>query len=74
VTQTVATSGPQYVDLAARLADDAAFTAEVKAAIRAGLAHSPLTDGVRHTRSLEAAYEAALAQKAPAALAAAARG
>ena len=73
VTQTVAASGPQYVDLAARLADDAAFAAEVKAAIRAGLARSALTDMVRHARALEAAYEAALAQKAPEALAAAAR-
>ena len=74
VTQTVAASGPQYVDLAARLAEDTAFAAEVKAAIRAGLARSPLTDMPRHTRALEAAYEAALAQKRPDVLAAVAAG
>jgi predicted O-linked N-acetylglucosamine transferase (SPINDLY family) len=74
VTQTVAASGPQYVELARRLADDPAFVAEVKAAIRAGLAHSPLTDMPRHARALEAAYEAALARKCPEVLAAAAKG
>jgi predicted O-linked N-acetylglucosamine transferase (SPINDLY family) len=74
VTQTVASSGPQYVALAARLADDAAFASEVRAAIRAGLARSPLTDMVRHTRALEAAYETALAQKRPDVLVAAATG
>ena len=36
-----------------------------------GLAHSPLTDRVAHTRSLERAYPAALAARAPEALAAA---
>ena len=44
VTQTVAKTGRQYVDIAVRLATDAAFAVEVKAAIRAGLERSPLTD------------------------------
>ena len=71
VTQTIAYSGREYVDIAARLADDASFMREVRAAIRAGLASSPLTDRVAHTRALERAYIEALAAKAPDALAAA---
>ncbi len=71
VTATVASSGSEYVDLAERLATDAAFMRDVRAAIRAGLAASPLTDTVAHTRALERAYVAALAAKAPEALAAA---
>jgi predicted O-linked N-acetylglucosamine transferase (SPINDLY family) len=61
VTATVAHSGREYVDLAARLAEDRAFMAEVRSAIAAGLAHSRLTDRVGHTRALEAAYERAIA-------------
>jgi predicted O-linked N-acetylglucosamine transferase (SPINDLY family) len=68
--QTVAASGSDYVAIAVRLATDAAFMAEVKAAIRAGLAGSPLTDMVAHTRHLEEAYLRALEQRYPAALAA----
>ena len=60
VTDTVAMSGPEYVELAVRLATDAAFMQSVRAKIRAGLAHSPLTDMAAHTRHLEAAYRAAL--------------
>ena len=47
---------------------------DVRAAIRAGLAASPLTDHAAHTRALERAYVAALAARAPDALAAAAPG
>ena len=68
VTHTVAQSGREYVDIAVRLADDPAFMREVRAAIRAGLAGSALTDSVAHTRALERAYLAALAAKAPEAL------
>ncbi len=68
VTETVAASGREYVDIAARLADDAAFMRDVRARIRAGLAHSALTDMPAHTRALERAYLAALAAKAPEAL------
>jgi predicted O-linked N-acetylglucosamine transferase (SPINDLY family) len=53
-----------------RLATDRAFMAEVRAAIRAGLERSPLTDMVAHTRHLERAYLQALEQRYPAALAA----
>ena len=74
VTQTVAHSGRDYVEIAARLAEDAAFMHEVRAAIRAGLAHSTLTDMQVHTRNLERAYLSALAQRFPAALAAESRG
>ena len=70
VTGTIAESGREYVDIAARLAEDAAFMREVRTAIRAGLARSALTDMPAHTRSLERAYIAALAAKAPESLAA----
>ncbi|MDQ2963710.1 MAG: tetratricopeptide repeat protein, partial [Pseudomonadota bacterium] len=70
VTQTVAASGSQYVEIAVRLATDPGFMAEVRAAIRAGLERSPLTDMVAHTRHLERAYLQALEQRYPAALAA----
>jgi protein O-GlcNAc transferase len=70
--QTVAHSGREYVDIAVRLATDAAFMRDARAAIRAGLVDSALTDMQAHTHNLEAAYLEALAQKAPEALAAAA--
>ena len=73
-TDTVATSGSEYVDMAVRLATDPAFTAKVKAAIRAGLERSPLTDMDAHTRNLEQAYMEALRQRFPAALGAAQNG
>jgi predicted O-linked N-acetylglucosamine transferase (SPINDLY family) len=69
-TQTIAASGSQYVEIAVRLATDPAFMAEVRAAIRAGLERSPLTDMVAHARHLERAYLQALEQRYPAALAA----
>jgi protein O-GlcNAc transferase len=72
VTATIALSGREYVDIAGRLADDAAFMSDVRTAIRAGIARSTLTDRVAHTRALERAYIDALARKAPDALAAAA--
>jgi predicted O-linked N-acetylglucosamine transferase (SPINDLY family) len=69
VTQIVATSGSEYVEIALQLATDAAFKAQIKAAIRAGLQRSPLTDMDAHTRHLEQAYLQALEQRYPAALA-----
>jgi predicted O-linked N-acetylglucosamine transferase (SPINDLY family) len=69
VPQTIAMSGSEYVSIAVRLATDAAFKAEVKAAIRAGIERSPLTDMAAHTRHLEQAYLQALEQRYPAALA-----
>jgi len=69
VPQTIAMSGSEYVAIAVRLATDPAFKAEVKAAIRAGIESSPLTDMAAHTRHLEQAYLQALEQRYPAALA-----
>jgi protein O-GlcNAc transferase len=74
VTDTVAQGGREYVELAVRLADDPAFMRDVRASIRDGIANSKLTDMVGHTRNLEAAYIAALRERAPEALAAAAAG
>jgi len=71
VTQTVVETAAGYVETAVRLAEDTAYGAEVRAAIRAGLVRSTLTDMPAHTRSLERAYVTALAARAPDALAAA---
>ncbi len=65
VLATVAQGGREFVDIAVRLASDAAFMAEVRGAIRGGLEHSVLTDMVAHTRHLEAAYLRAIAERAP---------
>jgi len=64
VTQTVAQTGKEYVELAVRLATDAAFMGETRAAIRRGLAASPLVDMRAHARHLEAAYLDALQRAA----------
>ncbi len=74
VPQTIAASGSDYVAIAVRLANDAAFKAEVKAAIAAGITRSPLTDMPAHTRHLEQAYLQALERSYPAALSAARDG
>jgi predicted O-linked N-acetylglucosamine transferase (SPINDLY family) len=71
VTETVAHSGREYVDIAGRLADDRAFSQAVRERIHAGLARSPLTDMRQHARNLEAAYIDALERKVPAVLSAA---
>ena len=71
VTETVAQSGREYVDIAARLATDTEFMHGVRERIRAGIARSALTDRVGHTRALERAYVEALALRAPEALASA---
>jgi protein O-GlcNAc transferase len=68
VLDTVAHHPGDYVAIAVRLADDRAFSAQVKAAIRAGLARSPLTDMDAHTRNLARAYSTALERRYPAAL------
>jgi predicted O-linked N-acetylglucosamine transferase (SPINDLY family) len=70
VTETVAAGGREYVEIAARLALEPVFMRDVRTRIREGLARSTLTDMPAHTRSLERAYVAALAAKAPEALAA----
>jgi predicted O-linked N-acetylglucosamine transferase (SPINDLY family) len=71
VTDTVAQTRGEYVEIAARLAFDTAFRDEVRAKIRAGITHSALVDMPAHTRHLEDAYLRAIAAKAPEALAAA---
>jgi len=60
VTATVAQTGPEYVDLACRLAEDSGFMRELRARIRAGLEHSAFTDVAAHVRNLEAAYKVAM--------------
>jgi Predicted O-linked N-acetylglucosamine transferase, SPINDLY family len=69
VTQTLAQSGGEYVAIAARLATDAGFMRVVRERIGEGLRRSALTDMTAHTRYLENAYVAALAARAPEALA-----
>jgi predicted O-linked N-acetylglucosamine transferase (SPINDLY family) len=64
VTDTAAHSDDDYVAIACRLAQDADWRGAVAAAIGAGLARSGLADLDRYTRSLEAAYQRALALKA----------
>ncbi|MBF0426203.1 MAG: tetratricopeptide repeat protein [Magnetococcales bacterium] len=45
-----------YVDTIVRLADNREALARLRAGLRAQMARSPLCDGVRYTRNLEAAY------------------
>ncbi len=71
VTDTIATTGPEYVDIAVRLAAEAGFMRRVRDRIAQGLGHSPLTDMTAHVRNLERAYVAALEHAAPEALEAA---
>ncbi|HEV7372875.1 MAG TPA: hypothetical protein VGO20_27540, partial [Arenibaculum sp.] len=47
-----------YVRIAARLASDPDALAAVRAGLRSGMAASPLCDGPRFTRNLEAAFRA----------------
>ena len=71
VLETVTESGREFVDIAVRLVEDPAFAGSVRAAIRAGLAASRLTDMRAHTLALEQAYIGALRVKAPEVLSAA---
>jgi len=68
VMQTVAESGSDYIAIAVRLASEPAFMTAARAAIRAGLEHSALTDLDAHARHLEQAYLRALELAYPAAL------
>ncbi|HUH92540.1 MAG TPA: tetratricopeptide repeat protein [Casimicrobiaceae bacterium] len=61
VTDTAARSDEDYVAIACRLAQDRAWRASVAAAIAAKLPASGLADLDRYARSLEAAYERAVA-------------
>lgn len=69
VTDTVAQTGVDYVDVAVRLATDVAFAARVRERIREALRQSTLTDMRAHARNLEQAYIDALEQRVPDALA-----
>jgi predicted O-linked N-acetylglucosamine transferase (SPINDLY family) len=65
VTETIAQTGGEYVDIAIRLATDPAFMRSVRKSIGDALPASALTDMPAHTRNLERAYLSALAQRAP---------
>ena len=65
VTDTIASSGSEYIELAVRLGRDDAFMQSVRERIRAGLRQSRLTDMDAHVRSLETAYRSAVAGRAP---------
>jgi predicted O-linked N-acetylglucosamine transferase (SPINDLY family) len=52
----IAESGPEYVQKAIALAGDRHRLAALRASLREQLARSPLGDGQRFTRGLEAAY------------------
>jgi predicted O-linked N-acetylglucosamine transferase (SPINDLY family) len=67
VTETVAHDDDEYVAIACRLGEDRAWRARVATAIAAKLPDSGLADAGRYARSLESAYERALATKFPAA-------
>ncbi len=69
VTHTIAYTGAEYVDIAARLAGDTQLMRSTREAIARGVAHSALTDMPSHTRNLERAYLSALEERAPEALA-----
>jgi tetratricopeptide (TPR) repeat protein len=60
VRASIAHTGREYVAIAERLANDAAFRAGVKRDIAAGIAKSELTDMPAHTRNLESAYRSAI--------------
>jgi predicted O-linked N-acetylglucosamine transferase (SPINDLY family) len=64
VTATVAHNDDDYVAIAVRLARDSPWRDAVAAEIVAALPASGLADADRYTRSLESAYERALALKA----------
>jgi protein O-GlcNAc transferase len=63
VVATVARSDDEYVAIACRLAQDGAWRASIAAAIAERLPQSGLADLDRYARSLEAAYERAVALK-----------
>jgi len=65
VTETIAQTGGEYVDIAVRLATDPAFMRSVRTRITDALSASPLADMPAHTRNLERAYVSALARRAP---------
>ena len=67
VTETVAHSDDEYVEIACRLAEDRAWRKSVAEAIAMKLPDCGLADPARYAKSLERAYERALAEKSAAA-------
>jgi len=63
LAQLVARDDDDYVALAVRLATDAAFRVDQRAAVRAALAATPFTRPTIYTRALETAYLRALTEK-----------
>jgi predicted O-linked N-acetylglucosamine transferase (SPINDLY family) len=63
VTDTAAWTDEEYIAIACRLAQDAPWRAEIASAIAIKLPQSGLADLDRYTRSLETAYERAVALK-----------
>jgi len=53
LTETIAADDDSFVELAARLAADLPHLAELRAGLRAQVAHSPLCDGPRFARNFE---------------------
>jgi predicted O-linked N-acetylglucosamine transferase (SPINDLY family) len=64
VTDTIANTAIEYVEIASRLASDGEFMRNVRSRISDGLRASPLTDMRAHTRNLERAYLSALQERA----------
>jgi predicted O-linked N-acetylglucosamine transferase (SPINDLY family) len=58
LTELIARSPEEYVEIAARLADDLHHLSAMRATLRARLAASPLTEAPRFTKNLEQAYRA----------------
>ena len=65
MTDTVASTGGEYVDIAVRLSIDRAFAGDLRARIRRAIAGSALTDMPRYARNLENAYWRALRERMP---------
>jgi predicted O-linked N-acetylglucosamine transferase (SPINDLY family) len=63
LTETAARTDDEYVAIACRLAQDVPWRAAIASAIATRLPQSGLADFDRYTRSLETAYERALARK-----------
>ncbi|MHB1514319.1 MAG: tetratricopeptide repeat protein [Acidiferrobacteraceae bacterium] len=58
LSDLIATSPVEYVQIATRLAGDTEHMAQLRMQLRARMAKSPLTDAPRFTRDLEEAYHA----------------
>jgi len=64
VTETIATDGDHYVELASRLAQDPEWAANLRSRIRDAAAASQVWDSQSRARDLEASFQTMLAQQA----------